>query len=116
MQPIRRAKAELKRIQTSYRQSGNTDELAQQLSQWLKRVVLYVFPQASAAGLVGPAWLEFLDQIANSSLFAEGDGKVFAQAVYGPHPEIDADAVCTLCEQWLVAIKPQILNQGRINA
>lgn len=116
MRPLRGASAELERIQNAFSQSGNTCELAQQLSGWLKRVALYAFPETPVGGLTGDAWLDFLDRTGGSNVFTKGQGRVFGRAVYEPRPQIDPDTACSLCQKWLEAIRPKMLERGRVNA
>jgi len=55
-------KDELDSIELSYAQEGDAAALLRQLSVFLRRVCLSVFAKQHTAGLVGDAWLFFLDE------------------------------------------------------
>ena len=107
------ADQDLTRISYAYQQNENSLQLAQDLSKWLKQVSLLAFPERQLAGINGDSWLRFLDESLGGNRFSRGNGKIFGDAVYQPHIDPDADQLLALCKQWLIAVKPHLLQQGR---
>ena len=93
---------ELKRLQDDH--SLSTTERVGQLSILLRRISLSVYPHRESAGLVGAAWLRFLDQPLDSPRFSEGPGSILIDAPYRRDAEMDFDALCALCRQWIMAL------------
>jgi len=107
------ANADLQRIRSLYSGNENTRQLALELSRWLKQVSLLAFPQQRLASLTGEPWLKFLDQTLGSNNFTRGNGQVFGSAIYREQINLDAGHLLQLCEQWLNAVKPYLLQRGR---
>lgn len=107
------AEQDLQRINSSYTRNRDTRELALQLAKWLKQVAMLAFPSRQLEGFTGEAWLKFLDEVLGDDRFSNGQGYVFASAVYRNQVIVDAGPLVELCEQWLVAVKPRLLQQGR---
>ncbi len=59
--PRRIALRELRRIADAYAENNNTEQLAQNLSQLLRRFALARFDRHTVAGLCGEPWRVFLD-------------------------------------------------------
>ncbi len=108
------ASSELEKIKNEYLQTNNDNQLALNLSIWLKKVSLYAFPDQAVAGLTGQRWLEFLDNSANEDQFTTGAGQVFADSIYSNDVKINAAAVIDLCEKWLSSVKPELIKQGQV--
>ncbi|KUJ85502.1 hypothetical protein AVO45_00445 [Ruegeria marisrubri] len=71
----------------------------------LRRAALSAYPRSDIASLLGDDWLAFLDQSYGGNGFAEGPGRVIAQAPFvaaaPPVPGLE-----TLAEQWVRRHKP----------
>ncbi len=104
---------ELEQIKHQYSENNNDNQLASDLSVWLKKVSLYAFPEKTVAGLTGQRWLEFLDKSSDGNQFTSGVGRVFADSVYSKELKIDAAELLELCENWLSVVKPEIIKRGQ---
>jgi len=97
----RAAHQALHSIGEDYRQSGDAQVLAQQLSMLLRRVSLSCYPRQEVAGLTGWAWLSLLDRTLPGDEFQHGVGRVLVDAPYSVDSRIDGPALLQLCERWL---------------
>ena len=97
----RAAQQALHRIGEDYRQSGDAQALAQQLSILLRRVSLSCYPRRQVAGLTGYAWLRLLDRSLPGDEFQQGAGRVLIDAPYSLDSRVDGPALLQLCERWL---------------
>ncbi|MCB1720092.1 MAG: DUF4381 domain-containing protein, partial [Candidatus Competibacteraceae bacterium] len=59
--PRRVALAELTRLRADFQRDGDGAAVATGISALLRRLALTHFPRGQVAGLVGDAWLQFLD-------------------------------------------------------
>lgn len=109
---LRLATAELDSIAAVFDESGDSRQLALQLSRWLKQVALLAYPHRQAMGLAGSDWLEFLDQALDGNRFSAGEGRVFGEAIYQQCVHVDANGLLDLCRTWLQAITPRLLQRG----
>ena len=107
------AELELQRIRSTYNNNKDTRELSLQLAKWLKQVALLAFPARQLEGITGAAWLNFLDKSLGDDSFSSGMGNVFGSLIYRKQVNVDAGQLVELCEQWLAAVKPQLLQRGR---
>ena len=119
------ARLELQAIRAEYRQDHDVHLLAIKVSRWLKQVAMLAFPGSQLQAVSGEPWLDFLDQSLGQDVgqkmnqnrdnrdFSRGCGRVFGAAIYQPDVELDADQVFTLCERWLNAVKPRLLQRSR---
>lgn len=107
------AKLELERIRLTHLTSQDSQQLARELAQWLKQVSLLAFPQSRLEGITGSDWLSFLDSSLGDASFTRGDGKIFADAIYQRCANPDARRLLTLCERWLLAVKPRLVQRGQ---
>lgn len=107
------ARQDLRRIESSHLRTQDSRQLALNLSKWLKQVALLAYPEQHLDGITGSHWLQFLDQTLGDASFSRGDGRIFGDAVYQPQTKLDANRVCALCDQWLAAVKPRLLQRGR---
>ena len=103
---------ELQRISSSYARDDDSDQLALELSKWLKQVSILAFPARQLEGLSGEDWLRFLDESLGHNSFSDGTGKVFGRMIYSKQINLEADQVVQLCAQWLAAIKPHLRQRG----
>lgn len=95
------------------KQNADDQRLAQKLSVWLKQVTLLAFPDRQLESLTGRPWLDFLDQCIDDSRFSRGPGEVFGSAIFSQDIDLDKCQVLLLCNQWLVAITPQLQQRSR---
>lgn len=107
------ASQELQHIKSSHAHSPDTQQLARELAQWLKQVSLLAFPDRRLEGATGSGWLGFLDASLGGTAFTQGVGHVFGDAVYQAQLQPDAGQLVSLCERWLIAVKPRLLQRGR---
>jgi hypothetical protein len=107
------ASQELQRIKGSHQHTPDKQRLARELALWLKQVALLAFPERRLEGATGSGWLGFLDTSLGDTAFTQGVGHVFGDAVYQAQIELDAEHLVSLCERWLVAVKPRLLRRGR---
>lgn len=105
------AEQELKRIRSSFAMDEDSQQLAIELSRWLKQVAILAFPARHLESLSGKGWLEFLDESLGDNSFSEGAGKVFGSLIYSKQINPDATRLIRLCKQWLSAIKPHLRQQ-----
>ena len=75
-------------------------EKLRQLALLLRRASLSAYPREEVAGLTGVAWLKFLDRQLGDRRFSEGAGRLLLDAPYRREPEVDLDALLTLCREW----------------
>lgn len=106
------ARAELDRIGNNYQANGDVRQLSLALSRWLKQVALLAYPERRPEGLTGSDWLAFLDEALDEKHFSEGDGQVFGNAIYRRQVDFDGRNALDLCETWLNAVKPRLLQRG----
>ncbi|NOY63305.1 MAG: DUF4381 domain-containing protein [Gammaproteobacteria bacterium] len=105
----RSALAELQRLKSIFEADGDVTAFVAQLSILLRRVALSGGRGQQAAGLVGDAWLRYLDQglgerahDEQSGAFSNGPGTVLVSAPYQRQPAIDDSAALTdLIQQWI---------------
>ena len=107
------AQRELARIRDEFERDRDSRRLSRELSRWLKQVAMLAYPRRQIAAACGEDWLRFLDQSIGSSRFTRGCGRAFGGAVYRQNPEIDGAGLLRLCEQWLAAIQPRLLQKRR---
>lgn len=100
-------------ISSCYGRDQDSQRLALELSEWLRRVSLLAFPERQVEGLCGEGWLQFLDESLGADTFTNGEGRAFGNLVYAQRAKLDAAQLVTLCEQWLTAIKPRLRQRGR---
>ncbi len=110
----RLALGQLEELERQYGEHANPRQLLQGLSRLLRQTALLHFPQSGCAGLVGEAWLDFLDQRPNDNSFSQGVGRLLADGPYLPqNAEIDSAALLSLCRDWLKQLPPAPKPQRR---
>lgn len=112
-QTMQQAHNALLQIKQEYRDLDDRRTLVVKLSRWLKQVSILAFPERNPASLQGTAWLNFLDQSNSRVRFSDSCAELFSQTVYSRNPEVDAQQIITLCESWLIEIKPRLKGRGR---
>lgn len=101
------ALCQLEELERQYDEQANAQQLLQGLSRLLRQTNLLHFPRSDCAGLVGEAWLAFLDQRLDEKPFSQGVGRLLADGPYLPQSEvIDAKALLSLCRRWLQQLPP----------
>ena len=76
-----------------------------ELATLMRRVALTVYPRNQIAGLTGDAWLSFLDESADTTEFANDNGRRLMAAAYETHASIatsDAEELVELVEHWVI--------------
>ncbi len=107
-----RASRELTAIRSAYRSELDQGRAALELSSWLKRCALLAYPECGLAAANGDDWLHFLDSSLGDDSFSRGCGHVFGDAIYRPALAVDAPPLFELCDRWLLAIRPRLIEQG----
>lgn len=74
------------------------------LGALLRRTAMTVYPREQVAGLVGEAWLAFLDQPLKQGGFLEGPGRLLVEAAYRPESTVDLQPLLKLCREWIKAL------------
>jgi len=99
--PRREALGCLALIRTEWARTGNAQGLARELSILLRRVALARFPRRQVAGMIGRAWLEFLDQTGRTDRFSAGAGKALEFAPYRERATVPGAELVALADQWI---------------
>lgn len=84
-------------------QSERTPEALAHISVLLRRLALLHFPRRQVAALTGEAWLRFLDASGGRGRFADGPGRVLADAPYQRElpAELDVANLAALLREWV---------------
>ena len=110
----RLALSQLQELQRQYDEQKNAQRLLKGLSRLLRQTSLLHFPRNDCAGLVGEDWLAFLDQRLAENSFSQGVGRLLADGPYLPKTAvIDAEALLSLCRNWLQQLPPAPRPQRR---
>lgn len=107
------ALAELESIREQFNKDLNAYALVQSLSVLMRRSCISFYPRANSASLTGEQWLDYLDKTSSQGEFKHSSGKILATAPYLPRNhrlDIDADALLSLCENWIQAQPVKNLN------
>jgi hypothetical protein len=103
----RLALTQLSALEEQHNDLNNTQELLQALSRLLRQTAQLHFPRNDCAGLVGEAWLTFLDQGRPDNSFSQGVGRILADGPYlSQNVEIDSKALFSVCRNWLQRLPP----------
>jgi len=95
---------ELSQLQGAMKAGENAIAVATDLSCLLRRAAVQLATDKSdVAGLSGEAWLQWLDAQWHQDEFSAGAGRQLIQAPYRPDGDIEIEAVCTVCCNWLEA-------------
>jgi hypothetical protein len=105
--PARRALLELSALRAGLAADGDTRAYAAGLSGLLRRLALARFPRDQVAGLIGQAWLDFLDATGGGQGFRQGPGQALAGLAFsgdlGDLDRPDPDALAELVATWIRA-------------
>lgn len=99
--PRRAAFAELARLRSDFRRDGDGTAAAAGISALLRRLALAHFPRNQVAGLVGDAWLQFLDRTGGGNTFSEGSGRALTQAPYRFAEAFEIEDLLNVAEAWI---------------
>ena len=96
-------KSARKLLQHIRQQPHDARQTLVELSALLRRTAMSTSKRDEVAGLVGQAWLEYLDQSLPDTPFSQGVGRCLANAHYRPSAadDMDLEALFALCERWL---------------
>ena len=95
----RAALRELKQLHADH--ADDPAAYAAQLSILLRRCAVSRFPREAAAGCIGEAWLQFLDQSGATTDFTSGAGRALATAPYRRDESIEVEALERAVERWI---------------
>ncbi|MEN8261656.1 MAG: DUF4381 domain-containing protein [Pseudomonadota bacterium] len=76
-------------------------EKVRRLSVLMRRIAVSTYPRTEVAGLTGAAWLDFLDGSTPHKPFAQGAGRLLADAPYRSQLDEDLGELFALCEDWI---------------
>jgi hypothetical protein len=110
--PLVIARDELEHVRAEWSGHRDVQRLARDVSVWLRRVCITLYPRRDVASLTGDSWWRFLDEVAGTRVFGDDAGRTLAEAPYKASADIDSDGLLRLCETWLTAI-PQNRSGGR---
>lgn len=105
--PRRAALAELARLRAAFRRDGDGTAVATGISALLRRLALAHFPRTQVAGLVGDAWLQFLDRTGGDNQFSAGPGRALIRAPYRPTEAFEIEALLNVVETWIKRVGNQ---------
>lgn len=101
----------LRAIEQDYQQHGDSVRVVNELSVWLRRVCVSIFPRQEIASVTGQRWLEALDGVFTNGKtappwrFDSELGRVLIAVPYqqggGSCGDIDSDSLLQLCRAWL---------------
>lgn len=95
---------ELSELEKAIKTGENEKAMAADLSRLLRRSAMRLSVNPSdVAGLAGEAWLLWLDKQWGKDEFCQGAGRQLIHAQYQPESDINIEAVCRLCHDWLEA-------------
>jgi hypothetical protein len=113
----------LKQVEQAYAQHRDEVQLVNELSVWLRRVCVSVFPREQIAAVTGQRWLEALDAVfANGKAneknsppwrFDSNIGRVLIILPYqqdAENIEIEIDPLLKLCKAWLKALPAPVVQ------
>ncbi|HRX71787.1 MAG TPA: DUF4381 domain-containing protein [Candidatus Competibacteraceae bacterium] len=98
--PRRAALTELARLRTDFLRDGDGTAVAVGVSLLLRRLALVYFHRNEVAGLVGAAWLQFLDRTGGGG-FSEGPGQALTRAPYRPSEAFAVEELLKIAETWI---------------
>lgn len=97
----RAALRELGYLRRQLELGGDAAAYLRAVSALLRRYVVTNWPRRDVAGLVGDAWLAFLDRHDGQERFTQGPGRLLADGPYRPVSDIPAARVADLVELWI---------------
>ena len=118
------ALAVLRDIEQAHRQHSDAVQLVNELSVWLRRVCVSVFPRQQIAAVTGQRWLEALDTVFTNGRTAPPwrfDSQIGRVLIAVPYQQanaditIEVDSLLQLCRAWLKCL-PQPSAEARMDA
>ena len=106
MEIIDAAMLELSVQEEAIHAGTNTVTIAAELSCILRRTALKISADQSdtqVAGIIGEAWLQWLDQQWHRNAFCKGVGRQMIQLPYLSESEVEIEAISRVCRGWLEA-------------
>ena len=99
-------KLALRELESIANDRGDSEGKARRLAILLRRTALSVYPREEVAGLVGEAWLAFLDAPLQRKPvwrkgFSAGPGRMLLEAPYRREAPADLDALFALSREWI---------------
>lgn len=104
---IRRARRELRELESRWRQEGDALDYVRGLSRLLRRFALARFDRRRVAGLTGERWLVFLDEHGGGGRFRSPTGRLLVESAYRPDGDLPVRDVARLVTDWIES------NRGR---
>ena len=100
---LKRRRTILRELHQLKSQQGDreTAEIIADLSGLLKRVAIYCFPKHAVAGLIGKAWLQFLNDKGRTQDFSQTEGELLVSAAYQKSENINPEKLFVLVEKWI---------------
>ena len=102
--PAHIAAMEFERVRADWREHKDTEQLARELSTWLRRAGMSLRSRREVASLTGAEWWRYLDRVAGTGVFGPDGGRLLTEAPYRASADVDASRLLTLCERWLRAV------------
>ncbi len=102
----RLALLELGIVQNHYRHNQDDQWAVGRLSEIVRRLALATFPRTEVAGLVGNAWLRFLDEVGQTNQFTQGVGSLLSVGPYQQQALVSATDLMSLVEKWIQHVSP----------
>ncbi len=90
---------ELNIINTAYENHQNKHQLASDISQLLKRFVMYVLKDNDAAALTGEKWITYLNEQVGGDYFDEHI-EVLTNAQYTPESDFDVPSIVAVIKNY----------------
>lgn len=96
------ALAELLQLESTVSQADDISQIIATLAMLLKRTALAAYPSALVAGLTGTAWLTFLDETGQTTVFTQGVGQYLLTAPYQQAAtEVPLAALIQVTRRWI---------------
>jgi hypothetical protein len=101
------ARRRLVELGQTYKAHGDRVRLAGDLSTLLRQVAISRYGRRHCGGLIGRYWLEFLNEKADSELFAGESAEALLTAPYCVTAEYSAEVLLATVDRWLkLALQP----------
>lgn len=93
--------AEFQRIKSKILKETDSVQVWGELSTFLKRFTLLIYPRQEVGGLHGEAWLRFLDAKGKTNAFTTGIGSALITIPYQSQPPKEIEPLIDLIENWV---------------
>ena len=104
--PRRMAIAELRALKQQYEADQDTQSAVRRLSELIRRYALATFSRTNVAGLIGNAWLCFLDRTGGTNQFTQGIGRFLLSGPYQQTTSVSVPDLMSLVERWIQHVSP----------